>query len=74
MRDLSYVLAFFAAVFMLVAAAAWWKIVRVAAEDRAAEGVGIDSRQLRAAAKATVIAFGLSGMAALLGVIDRIVR
>lgn len=74
MREISYVLAFSAAVLMLAAAAAWWRVVQEPEQEPTEGRVGIDSRRVKAAAKATSIAFLLSGAAALLAVIDWFVR
>lgn len=74
MRDFSYLVGFLAALFLLVAAAAWWRIVREP-EDEPTEGrVGIHSRRVKAAAAATAIAFALSGIAAMLAVVGWFAR
>jgi hypothetical protein len=74
MRELSYVIAFFAAIFLLAAAAAWWRVISEP-ETEASEGrVEIDSQRVRAAARATAIALGLSGVAALVAVIGWFIR
>ncbi len=74
MREISYIIAFFAALFLLVAATAWWKVLSEP-EQEATEGrVGVDSRRVKAAAKATAIALGLSGAAALVAVVGWFVR
>lgn len=74
MRDLSYVLALLAGVFLLAAAISWWRIVREP-EQEATEGrIGIDSRRVKSAAKTTAIAFGLSGLAAITAVVGWFIR
>lgn len=74
MREISYVVAFFGAVLLLAAAGAWWKIVREPEQDSTGAPRGIDSRSVRSAAKATAIAFCLSGVAAILAVLDWFLR
>ena len=70
MREVSYVVAFFGAIFLLAAAAAWWKVVSEPEREPTEKRVEIDSRRVRSAAKATAIAFCLSGVAAILAVLD----
>ena len=74
MRSLSYVIALFSAFFLLAAAAAWWKVVNETEEEPTAGRVGVHSRRVKSAALATAIAFGLSGVAALLAVVDWFMR
>ena len=75
MYDASYIVAFFGALFLLAAAAAWWKIARDPKEKEAAAAhIGIDSRRVKSAAVATAIAFGLSGVAAILAVLGWFLR
>ena len=74
MRELSYVAAFFSALFLLAAAAAWWKVVREPEHEPMEGRVGIDSHRVKEAAKATAIAFCLSGVAAILAVLDWFIR
>lgn len=75
MRAASYLVAFLGALFLLAAAAAWWKIARDPQEEEdAAARVGIGSRRMKSAAIATAIAFGLSGVAAMLAVVDWFIR
>ncbi len=74
MRELSYVVALFSGLFLLVAAAAWWKVVSEP-EQEATEGrTGIDSRRVKSAARMTAVAFALSGVAALLAVVGWFLR
>ena len=74
MREISYVVAFFAALVLLAAAAAWWKVISEPEQETTEGRIGIDSRRVKAAAKATAIAFGFSGIAALLAVIGWFLR
>ena len=74
MRELSYIVAFFSALVLLAAAAAWWKVVSETEEEPTAGRVGVHSKRVKAAARATAIAFALSGLAALLAVIDWFLR
>ena len=74
MREISYVVAFFSAILLLAAAGAWWKVVREPEQDSTGERVGIDPHSVKSAAKATAIAFCLSGLAAILAVFDWFLR
>lgn len=74
MRDISLVVAFLAALTLLAAAAAWWKVVSEPEQEPSEGRVGIDSQRVKSAAKATAIAFCLSGVAAILAVLDWFVR
>ena len=69
MREISYAVAFLGAIFLLAAAAAWWKVVSEPEHEPTEGRVGIDSRRVKAAAKTTAIAFCLSGLAAILAVV-----
>ena len=74
MQQVAYIAAFFAALFLLVAGAAWWKVVRETEQESTVGRVEIDSRRVRSAAMATAIAFGLSGLAAIAAVLDWFLR
>jgi hypothetical protein len=75
MLEVSYILAFFGAVFLLAAAAAWLRIARSPSEtEDAAARAGIDSRRVKSAAIATAIAFAFSGVAAILGMVGWLLR
>ena len=74
MREASYVVAFFSALVLLAAAAAWWKVVSETEEEPTAGRVGVHSKRVKAAARATAIAFALSGIAAILAVVDWFMR
>lgn len=71
MRDISYVVAFFAALFLFTAAVAWSKIYRNPKTDLTTGGGDEpDSKRLKSAAMLTAVSFGLSGLAASLAVMD----
>ena len=74
MRELSYIVALFSGVFLLAAATAWWRVVREPEQEATAGRIGIDSRRVKSAARTTAIAFALSGVAAILAVVDWFVR
>lgn len=74
MREISLVFAFFGAILFLVAAAAWWKVASEPEEEATEGRVALDSRRVKSAAKATSYAFALSGVAAILAVIDWVLR
>ena len=67
MREISYVVALFGGLFLLAAGAAWWRVYSSAREARAREA-GIDTRLFGSAAMLTAMAFGLTGIAAILAV------
>lgn len=67
MIQLAMFAGFFAALALLVAASAWWRVVKAAGDPPA-----IDATRARSAAFATVMAFGLLGVALLAVVLDRI--
>ena len=74
MREISYILALLAGVFLIAAAISWWRVVREP-EQEATEGrVGIDSRRVKSAGKTTAIAFALSGLAAIVAVVSWSIR
>ena len=74
MRDISYVVAFFAALFLFTAAAAWWKIYQDPKDDLTVGGTELDPKRMRSAARLTAAAFGLCGLAAFLAVLDWFLR
>lgn len=73
MTELSYVLALLGGLFLLAAAAVWWRVYREASEAEA-RAAGIDSRLMGSAAMLTSIAFGLSGVAAILAIVGWIAK
>ena len=74
MREISYVVAFVAGLFLIAAAVSWWKVVREPEQEPVEGRIGIDSRRVKSAARTTSIAFALSGAAALLAVLGWLVR
>ena len=74
MRALSNLLALFSALFLIGAAAAWWKVVNEPEAEPTAGRTGVDSRRVKAAARITAVAFVLSGLAAILAVLDWAIR
>ena len=74
MRILSYIVALCGALFLIAAAAAWWKVVNEPEEEPTKGRVGVDSRRVKAAARITAIAFVLSGLAAIIAVLDFMIR
>ena len=74
MRDISYFIGFFGALFLLAAAFAWWKVVTETEQEPTSGRVQVDSRRVRSAAVATSIALGLSGLAAILAIVDWFLR
>ena len=74
MREASYVVAFFGALVLLVAAWDWWKVVSEPEDEPTAGRVGVHSKRVKDAARATAIAFALSGIAAILAVADWFMR
>ena len=68
MKEVSYVVALLGGVFLLAAGAAWWRVYTSAREARAREA-GIDTRLFGSAAMLTAVAFGVSGIAAILAVV-----
>ena len=74
MREISYVIAFFGAVSLLAAAAAWWKVVSETEEEPIAGRVGVHSQRVKSAARVTAIALALSGLAAIVAVVGWFVR
>ena len=73
MRELSYVVALVGGLFLIAAAAVWWRVYSEASEARAREA-GIDTRLLRSAAMLTSVALGVSGLAAVLAVVSWFLR
>ena len=74
MREASYVIAFFGGLVLLAAAWAWWKVVSEPEEEPTEGRVGVHSKRVKGAARATAIAFALSGIAAILAVVDWFMR
>jgi hypothetical protein len=74
MREASYVIAFFGGLVLLAAAWAWWKVVSEPEEEPTEGRVGVHSKRVKDAARATAIAFALSGIAAILAVVDWFMR
>ena len=74
MRELSYIIALMGGLVLLVAAAAWWKVVREPEPESKEGRDGLDSRRVKAAARTTAIAFALSGLAAIVAVVDWFMR
>ncbi len=74
MRVLSSLVAFCGALFLIAAAAAWWKVVNEPEQEPMEGRVGVDSKRVKAAARMTAVAFVLSGAAAILAVLDWALR
>jgi len=74
MRMLSSLVAVCGALFLIAAAGSWWKVVREPEEEPTAGRVGVDSKRVKAAARMTAVAFLLSGLAAILAVLDWAIR
>ena len=74
MRELSYIVALLAGVFLLAAALSWWRVVSEPEQDATEGRLGIDSRRVKSAAKTTAIAFALSGGAAITAVVGWFIR
>ena len=70
MRVISGIVALCGALFLIAAAAAWWKVVNEPEQEPTAGRVGVDSKRVKAAARITAVAFVLSGVAAILAVLD----
>ncbi len=73
MREISYLVALVGALFLIAAAAVWWRVYTEASEARSREA-GIDTRLLRSAAMLTSAAFGITGLAAILAVVSWFLR
>jgi hypothetical protein len=73
MRELSYIVALIGGLFLIAAAAVWWRVYTEASEAEAREA-GIDTRLLRSAAMLTSVAFGITGIAAILAVVGWFLR
>ena len=73
MREASYVLGLLGGLFLLAAAAVWWRVYSTTSEGEA-RGVGIDTRLFRSAAMLTSVAFGVSGLAAVLAIVSWFIR
>ena len=74
MRVLSSLVALCGALFLIAAAAAWWKVVNEPEQEPMEGRIGVDSRRVKAAARMTAVAFVLSGVAAILAVLDWALR
>ena len=70
MRELSYVTALLGGLLLLAAAVAWWRVVREPEQEPTEGRIGIDSRRVKDAARMTAAAFAVSGIAAILAVVD----
>ncbi len=73
MRELSYLVALVGGLFLIAAAAIWWRVYSDAGEASSREA-GIDTRLLRSAAMLTSLAFGITGLAAILAVVSWFLR
>lgn len=73
MREVSYVLGLLGGLFLLAAAAVWWRVYSKISEAEA-RGAGIDTRLFRSAAMLTSVAFGVSGLAAILAIASWFIR
>ena len=73
MREVSYAVALVGGLFLLAAAAVWWRVYTEAAEARSREA-GVDSRLFGSAAMLTSVAFGVTGIAAILAVVSWFAR
>ena len=74
LREISYVVAFLAGLFLIAAAISWWRVVREPEQEPTEGRVSIDSKRVKSAARTTSIAFGLSGVAAILAALDWMLR
>lgn len=74
MRALGILVALCGALFLIAAAGAWWKVVSEPEQEPTAGRVGVDSKRVKSAARFTAIAFVLSGLAAIIAVLDWFVR
>ena len=74
MRTLSNIVALCGALFLIAAAGAWWKVVSEPEHEPTAGRDGVDSRRVKAEARITAVAFLLSGLAAIIAVLDWAIR
>lgn len=74
MRELSYIVALLGGLVLLAAAAAWWKVVSEPETESKEGRDGLDSKRVKAAARITAAAFALSGIAAIVAVVDWFMR
>ena len=74
MRDFSFIVAFFAALFLFTAAVAWWRIYQNPKGDLTVGGTELDPKRMGSAARLTAAAFALCGLAAFLAVVDWFLR
>lgn len=73
--QVTYIVSFFGTMFLLVAASAWWTIVRTPEKTEVAPGHSLlNSSRVRSGATATVIAFCLCGIAAILAFVAMFMR
>ena len=70
MRVLSSLVALCGALILIAAAGAWWKVVNEPEQEPTAGRIGVDSKRVKAAARLTAVAFVLSGVAAIVALID----
>ena len=70
MRVISSLVALCGALFLIAAAVAWWKVVNEPEQEPTAGRVVVDSKRVKAAARITAVAFVLSGVAAILALLD----
>ena len=73
MREASYLVALLGGLFLLAAAAVWWRVYSESSEAKTREA-GIDSRLFLSAAMLTSVAFGVCGLAAILAVVGWFMR
>lgn len=72
MWQLAYFAGFFAALALLVAAGAWWRVAKEGSREPTDQQPVLGVRRVRAAASATVIAMGLLGVALLAAILERL--
>lgn len=73
MRELSYILALIGGLLLLTAAVVWWRVFTATYEGKA-RAAGIDTRLFGLAAMLTSVAFGVTGLAAVVAVVGRFIR
>ena len=74
MRALSNILALCGALTLIAAAYAWWRVVNEPEPEPTAGRDGVDSQRVKAAARMTAAAFLVSGLAAIVAVLDWAIR
>lgn len=72
-REFSYIVGLAGGVFLIAAAAVWWRVYSETAEAEA-RAEGVETRLLRSAAMLTALALGVSGLAAILAVVGWFLR